>query len=78
MVCRLWLVLIFGLRIVGKLSHLLSFIIRLLSVTFMIQSIRLGRVLFFAFVFQALGLVKLLLMLNLPLPILMMEVNDGD
>jgi hypothetical protein len=78
MVCPLWLVPPFGLRSIKKLCLLLSFIIRLLSITLMILRLRLGRVLSLAFVFFAPCLMKLLLMLNLTLLFLMTEANHYD
>jgi hypothetical protein len=76
--CLRWLVLVFGILSMGKPCLLWPLIIRLLSNAFMIRRLRLGRVLFLAFIVRGAALVKLLLMLNLSLPFFMTEANYCD
>jgi hypothetical protein len=73
-----YLVLDFGLRSIRKHCPLLCFILRLLLILCQIQRLRLGTVLSHVCICLPPALVKLILVLNLPLPFLMREANDYE
>jgi hypothetical protein len=75
---QFWLILLFGLRSIGKSCLLLSFAIEFLTITLLTRRLRLEELFPLAFVLLSSDLIKLLFMPLSPLPFLIPKTNYAN